>query len=92
MAETPADVLVAGCPDIDGAKDFGSLGALVRDNAGLGRRRDRGDARPRGQCRGAAGVRQPRPRGAGRRGRSSRLASSRRCCWRRSPSGLSRAG
>jgi len=53
MAETPADVLVAGCPDIDGAaKDFGALGALVRDNAGLGRRRDRGDARPRGQCRG----------------------------------------
>jgi arylsulfatase len=32
MAETPTDVLVAGYPDIDGtAKDFGSLGALVRD-------------------------------------------------------------
>ena len=32
MAETPADVLVAGYPDIDGAaKDFESLGALVRD-------------------------------------------------------------
>ena len=32
MAETPTGVLVAGCPDIDGAtKDFGSLGALVRD-------------------------------------------------------------
>ena len=31
MAETPTDVLVAGCPDIDGAaKDFGSPGALVR--------------------------------------------------------------
>ena len=32
MAETPTDVLVAGYPDIDGAaKDFESLGALVRD-------------------------------------------------------------
>ena len=32
MAETPADVLVAGYLDIDGAeKDFGSLGALVRE-------------------------------------------------------------
>jgi uncharacterized membrane protein len=32
MAETPADVLVAGCPGIGGAtKDFESLGALVRD-------------------------------------------------------------
>ena len=32
MAETPADVLVAGYPDIGGAtKDFESLGALVRD-------------------------------------------------------------
>ncbi len=32
MAETPTDVLVAGYPDIGGAaKDFESLGALVRD-------------------------------------------------------------
>jgi arylsulfatase len=32
MAETATDVLVADCPDIDGAaKDFESLGALVRD-------------------------------------------------------------
>ena len=32
MAETPADVLVAGYPDIDAAaEDFESLGALVRD-------------------------------------------------------------
>ena len=32
MAETPAGVVVAGYPDIDGAaKDFGSPGALVRD-------------------------------------------------------------
>ena len=32
IAETPTDMLVAGCPDIDGAtKDFESLAALVRD-------------------------------------------------------------
>ncbi len=32
MVETPTDVLVAACPDIDGAtKDFESPGALVRD-------------------------------------------------------------
>jgi hypothetical protein len=32
IAETPTDMLVAGCPDIVGAtKDFESLAALVRD-------------------------------------------------------------
>jgi hypothetical protein len=31
MAEAPTDVLVAGYPDIDGAKDFESLVALIRD-------------------------------------------------------------
>ena len=32
MAEIPTEVLAAGYPDNDGAaKDFGSLGALVRD-------------------------------------------------------------
>jgi len=65
MAETPADVLVAGHPDIDGAtKDFGSLGELVRDTQVsidgviVVTRAPDGSA-------GAADVPQPRPREAG---------------------------
>ena len=92
MAETPTDVLVAGHPDIDGAtKDFGSLGELVRDTQVsidgviVVTRAPDGSA-------GAADVPQPRPRGwGGAAGPGSRLASSCRCCWRRSPWGLSRA-
>ena len=50
MAEAPAGVLVAGYPDTAGAtKDFGSPGGLVRDTQALDRRRDPGDARPRGR-------------------------------------------
>ncbi len=86
MAETPADVLVAGHPDIDGAtKDFGSLGELVRDTQVsidgviVVTRAPDGSA-------GAADVPQPRPREAGA-GRGSRLASSCRRRWRRSPWG-----
>ena len=58
MAEAPADVLVAGCPDIDGAtKDFGALGAFVRDKQVSIDGVILGDARPRRRCRGAADVR-----------------------------------
>ena len=47
MAETPTDVLVAGYQDIDEAtRDFESLVALVRDEAGVDRGCDPGDARP----------------------------------------------
>ena len=71
MAESLADVLVAGHSDIDGAtKDFGSLGELVRDTLVsidgviVVTRAPDGSA-------GVADVPQPRPReaGAGRRGR-----------------------
>ena len=94
MAETPADVLVAGYLDIDGVtKDFGSLGELVKDTQVSIDGVIVVTRAHRGQCRGAADVPQPRSRvgGVGRRGSGSRLASSCRCCWRRSPWGLSRA-
>ena len=48
MAETPTDVLVAGYQDIDEAtKDFESLVALVKDEAGRDRGRDPRHARAR---------------------------------------------
>ena len=82
MTETPTGVLVAGHPDIDGVtKDFGSLGELVKDTQVSIDGVIVVTRAPRGQCRGAADVPQPR----------SRVASSCRCCWRRSPWGLSRA-
>ena len=93
MAETPADVLVAGYPDIGGAaKDFGSLGALVRDTQVwidgviLVTHAPEGSVAVRQTCGRLA-----RGRG-GAAGPGSRLASSRRRRWSRSPSGLSRAG
>ena len=65
MAETPADVLVAGYPDIDGAtKDFESLGALVRDTQVSIDGVIVVTHAPDGSA-GAADVRQPRPRGSG---------------------------
>ena len=65
MAETPTGVLVAGCPDIDGAtKDFGSLGALVRDTQVSIDGVILVTHAPDGSV-GAADVRQPRSRGVG---------------------------
>ena len=90
MAETPADVLVAGYPDIDGAaKDFESLGALVRDTqVSIG-----GVILLTHAPDGIVAVRQPRPRGVGVGGRAGRAVGlSRRRRGRWSPSGLSRAG
>ena len=92
MAEAPTAVLVAGYPDINGAtKDFESLGGLVRDTqVSIG-----GVILVTHAPDGSVAVRQtcgnPVARGwRGAPGPGLRLASSRR--WRRSPSGLSRAG
>ena len=93
MAETPTDVLVAGYPDIDGAtKDFESLGALVRDTQvsidGVILVTHAPD--------GSVAVRQTGGNlgreGLGGGGVGLAVGPSRRRCWRRSPSGLSRAG
>ena len=67
MAETSADVLVAGYPDIGGAaKDVESLGALVRDTqVSIG-----GVILLTHAPDGIVAVRQPRSRGVGAGGRA----------------------
>ena len=94
MTETPTGVLVAGHPDIDGVtKDFGSLGELVKDTQVsidgviLVTHATGGSVAVRQTCRN---LDREGLRWGG--GVGSRLASSCRCCWRRSPWGLSRRG
>ena len=93
MAETPADVLVAGYPDIDGAaKDFGSPGVFVRET----RVSSDGVIVAAPAPDGGVAVRQTcgnlGREGLGRGGEAGSRLAWRRRCWRRPPSGLSRAG
>ncbi len=93
MADTLTDVLVAGYQDIDEAtNDFEALVALVKekqvaiDGAILVTHAEDGSVavRQTGDNRGRKGT-------GGAAASVSRLASSRRRCSRRSPSGRSRA-
>ena len=94
MAETPTDVLVAGYQEIEEAtKDFESLVALVRDRQvsieGVILVTHAEDGSVAVRRRATTWV----ARGwGGAAGSGSRLACSRRRCWRRPLSGRSRAG
>ena len=94
MAETPTDVLVAGYQDIgEATKDFEALVALVKQKKvsieGVILVTHDEDGNVTVQRTATTSVVRGR---VGAAGSGSRLACSRRRCWRRSPSGRSRAG